>query len=307
VFRITIRRLRKLLHLIHLLPQLILSLGVLLAITYLTACLLLYFRQHKYLFYPSPNIEKTPDIYNVAFKEVWIPVTVNGVTERMYAWWMDNAINSNGKVLLYLHGNAVNVGANVYAATGYYKAGFSVLLVDYRGFGLSEGDFPNENRVYQDAATAWNYLVTSRALAPNNIYIYGHSLGGAIAIDLAIKHPEAAGLIVESTFTSIRNVILARKLFRFFPVKLILKQNFDSISKIPQIKVPVLFIHGAEDSTVPAFMSKQLYNAAPKPKELIIVTGADHNNVGEFAPSMYLKAVQSFVKLVEAKTRPNVY
>ncbi|MBF2067375.1 MAG: alpha/beta fold hydrolase [Calothrix sp. C42_A2020_038] len=291
----------------HLLPQVLSGLGVLVAFAYFLACLFLYFRQHKYLFFPSQNIEKTPALYDIPFEEIWIPVTTNGHTEHIYAWWMDNTKHSNGKVLLYLHGNAVNIGANVYAASGYYKAGFSVLLIDYRGFGLSEGAFPSENRVYEDAATAWNYLVKQQKIPPQNIYIYGHSLGGAIAIDLAVKHPDAAGLIVESSFTSIRNVIVARKLFRFFPVKLILKQNFDSISKIAKIKTPILLIHGAEDSTVPAFMSKQLYQAAPKPKELLIIPNADHNNVGESAPSVYLKAVQSFVKLVEAKTQSNIY
>lgn len=279
--------------------------GLLVILAYIVTCLFLYARQHKYLFYPSSEIEKTPAAYDVPFEEVWIPVSSSG-NERIYAWWMDNSKYSNGRVLLYLHGNAANIGANVYAATGYYKAGFSVLLIDYRGFGMSVGKHPTEKSVYEDASIAWNYLVTQRKVAAHNIYIYGHSLGGAVAIELATKHPEAAGLIVESTFTSIRNVIVARKLFRFFPVKLILKQNFDSISKIPLIKIPILLIHGAEDSTVPAFMSKQLYNAAPKPKEVLIVPGANHNNVGEFAPSVYLKAVQSFIKLIEAR-RPTIY
>ncbi|BAZ11029.1 phospholipase/carboxylesterase [Calothrix sp. NIES-4071] len=280
---------------------------MLLSITYIAVCLFLYARQHKYLFYPSSNIEKTPAVYNVPFEEVWIPVSSKGKIEQMYGWWMDNSKYSNGKVLLYLHGNAANIGANVYAASGYYKAGFSVLLIDYRGFGLSVGRHPTESRVYEDANYAWNYLVTEKKVPAHNIYIYGHSLGGAVAIELATKQKEAAGLIVESTFTSIRDVIIARKLFRFFPVKLILKQNFDSISKISSIKIPILLIHGAEDSTVPAFMSKQLYNLAPEPKEIIIVPGANHNNVGEFAPSLYLKAVQSFLKIVEARTRPSIH
>lgn len=279
--------------------------GVLVIVAYIATCLFLYARQHKYLFYPSSVIEKTPAAYNVPFEEVWIPIVSSG-NERIYAWWMDNSKYSNGKVLLYLHGNAANIGANLYAACGYYKAGFSVLLIDYRGFGISVGRHPTEKRVYEDASTAWNYLVTQKKVPAHNIYIYGHSLGGAVAIELAIKHPEAAGLIVESTFTSIRNVIIARKLFRYFPVKLILKQNFDSINKIPLLKIPILLIHGAEDSTVPAFMSKQLYNVAPKPKEVIIITGANHNNVGESAPSTYQKAVESFIKVVEAR-RPTIY
>lgn len=269
------------------------------AIAYFLVCFLLYFKQPKYLFFPSSLIEKTPAFYNIPFEDVWLSVVMqSGKTERIHGWWMNNR-NANGKTLLYFHGNALNIGANVFAASGFYRGGFSVLLIDYRGYGRSEGSFPNETRVYEDAATAWNYLTQEKQVPPNQIYIYGHSLGGAIAIDLAVKHPEAAGLIVESTFTSIRGVIAARKLFRFFPVDIILRQRFDSIKKVPNLKIPSLFIHGIEDKTIPAFMSKELYSAAPKPKELILVPGADHNDVGEIAPLQYLKAVQHFLSIVQ--------
>lgn len=218
-----------------------------------------------------------------------------------------NNPNSDGKVLLYLHGNTLNIAANLYAATGYYKAGFSVLLIDYRGFGKSEGSFPNEARVYEDAETAWNYLVKQRKISSNQIYIYGHSLGGAIAIDLAVKCPDAAGLIVESTFTSVSEVIAARKLFPFFPVDLILTQQFDSLQKVPKLKIPILIIHGTEDETIPVWMSQTLYASAPQPKELILVSGANHNNVGEISPLQYTKAVQSFLQVVRKRTQATTY
>jgi uncharacterized protein len=264
----------------------------------LTVCLFVYFQQAKYIYAPSRGIEKTPALYNLPFDDIWLPVPTNK-DERIHGWWIGSN-HPEGRVLLYLHGNALNVGANVYAASGFYKAGFSVLLIDYRGFGRSKGRFPNEKRIYEDAATAWNYLVQERKIAPSQIYIYGHSLGGAVAIDLAVKCPASAGLIVESTFTSIERVTVAQKLFKFFPVKLLLTQKFESINKVSNVKMPVLFIHGIDDSTIPAFMSKELYAAAPKPKELILVPGADHNNVGEIAPSKYLKAVDSFIQVVES-------
>ncbi len=273
-----------------------LATGVLISIAYLAVCLVVYFQQPKYIYAPSHVIEKTPALYNLAFDEVWLPTT--NKNERIHGWWIGSN-HPDGRVLLYLHGNALNVGANVYAASGFQKAGFSVLLIDYRGFGRSEGRFPNEKRIYEDAQTAWNYLV-QRKIAPSQIYIYGHSLGGAVAIDLAVKHPQAAGLIVESSFTSVQRVITAQKLFKFFPVKLLLTQKFESINKVPHLKMPVLFIHGIDDSTIPAFMSKELYAAAPRPKELILVPGASHNNVGEIAPSKYLKAVYSFIEVVES-------
>ncbi len=156
----------------------------------------------------------------------------------------------------HLHGNGLNIGANIAHASRFHQLGFSVLLIDYRGYGRSEGAFPNEKKVYQDAATAWNYLVQKLQIPPRHIFIYGHSLGGAIAIDLAVKHPNAAGLIVESSFTSIREVVAYRNLFWMFPVNLILTQRFESIKKLPQLRMPILFIHGTADSTVPFFMSQ---------------------------------------------------
>jgi uncharacterized protein len=174
-------------------------------------------------------------------------------------------------------------------------------LIDYRGYGRSEGGFPNETKVYQDAATAWNYLVQQLQIPPEQIFIYGHSLGGAIAIDLAVKHPNAAGLIVESSFTSIREVIAYRNLFPLFPVDLILTQRFDSIQKLPKLKVPVLFIHGTADSTVPFFMSQKLYAVAPDPKKLILVPDAEHNNLADIAGWEYMQWVDNFVQQVYAR------
>jgi pimeloyl-ACP methyl ester carboxylesterase len=270
------------------------------AITYGAICLLLFIQQPRFIFFPSRVIEKTPELFNLPYKEVWLPVPVRSIeVEHIHGWWLESQ-QPNAKVLLYLHGNGLNIGANIAHASRFYKLGFSVLLIDYRGYGRSEGAFPNETRVYQDAATAWNYLVQQRKIPPRHIFIYGHSLGGAIAIDLAVKHPNAAGLIVESSFTSIRDVVAYRNLFRMFPVNLILTQRFESIKKLPQLKMPVLFIHGTDDLSLPFFMSQKLYAVAPEPKKLILVPGAGHNNVADLAGVQYMQWVDDFVKQVYA-------
>lgn len=141
-------------------------------------------------------------------------------------------------------------------------------------------------------------MVEQQQIPPKQIFIYGHSLGGAIAIDLAVKQPQAAGLIVESSFTSIRELIAYRKKFGMFPVDLILTQRFESIEKLPNLKVPVLFIHDVEDLAVPSFMSQKLYAAAPEPKQLFLVPAAEHNNTAVVVGSEYLQLVESFVKQV---------
>ena len=278
--------------------KLLLPVVMVAVMAYSAICLLLFVKQRKFIFFPSTVIERTPEFFNLSYEDVWLPVKVsNGQTKLIHGWWIKSP-QPDADVLLYLHGNAINVSANVGHANRLHQLGFSVLLIDYRGFGRSEGDFPNEKRVYEDAAVAWNYLVKEQQILPNKIFIYGHSMGGAIAIDLALKQPEAAGLIVESSFTSIREMVAYRNLFRIFPVNLILTQRFESLQKVPQLKLPVLFIHGTADTTVPSFMSQKLYHAAPEPKRLFLVQAADHNNTATIAGDDYMQWIRSFVELV---------
>lgn len=273
--------------------------GIVAAIAYLAVCVLLYFQQTRFIFFPSSVIEVTPKAFNRKYQDVWIPVlAASGKVEKMHGWWIP-AATPNAKVLLYLHGNGVNIGANAAHADRFHQMGFAVLIIDYRGYGLSEGSFPNEKSVYLDAATAWDYLVKQRQIQPSNIFIYGHSLGGAIAIDLALQQPKAAGIIIESSFTSIQNVVNLRGQFKLFPINFILNQRFDSINKVKNLQMPALFIHGTDDLIVPVNMSKQLYAATPEPKQLIIVPNAGHNDVAEVANLQYFQVVKEFVRLAK--------
>ncbi|MEG4529439.1 alpha/beta fold hydrolase [Microcoleus sp. D2_18a_D3] len=201
-----------------------------------------------------------------------------------------------GGVVLYLHGNASNVGANVEHAYRFHRLGLSVFVMDYRGYGKSQGDFPSESQVYEDAQLAWDYLVKQRGINPNQIYLYGHSLGGAIAIDLAVRHPEAAGLIVEGSFTSTRAMVNFQKgLFWMFPIDFLLTQRFDSLSKVDRLQMPVLFIHGTADHVVPVEMTKKLFDAAPEPKQLYIVPDGGHTNVAQIGGAEYLQILSQFL------------
>ncbi len=271
----------------------------LVALAYASACLYLFFWQNHFIFFPSSIIEITPATF-ASFEDVWLPVLNSpGQVERIHGWWIPG---KGQRTLLYLHGNGINIGANVAHAIRLHKLGFSVLLIDYRGYGRSEGKFPTEKSVYRDAETAWNYLIKERQISPKDIFIYGHSLGGAIAIDLAVQHPDAAALIVQSSFTSMGQMVNERPTFRIFPTNLILRQRFDSIRKVRLLKMPVLFIHGMDDSVVPYRMSQMLFAAAPEPKQLFLVPKADHNNVADIAGVKYLQTVQKFVLLAAPKT-----
>ncbi len=274
----------------------------LLITTYLGLCLLLRFGQTRLIFYPSPVVSGTPADYDLAYEEVWVSVA----TGKIHGWWIP-ASEVQAPVLLYLHGNGSNNGDTVSHAWLFSQLGFSVLLIDYRGYGYSSlapsealggRSFPDETKVYEDAEAAWKYLIHDRGIEPQNLFIYGHSLGGAIGIEMAVRHPEMAGLIVEGTFTSIEAMANTIGYGRWFPLKLLLTQKFDSMGKISSIQVPILLIHGTEDEVVPTFMSEELYKAVPSSKQLYLVSGAGHNNVAKVGGENYLKIISHFVESV---------
>jgi uncharacterized protein len=188
-----------------------------------------------------------------------------------------------------------NIGANTEQAKRFHKLGFSVFLFDYRGYGKSEGDFPSEAAVYADAQRAWDYLTQERKISPTNIVLYGHSLGGAIAINLATQHPNAAGLIVQSSFTSALEMARRNWWTAIFPVHLILNQRFASIEKVPSLKMPTLYIHGTIDRSIPFKMSERLFAATRSPKHLQLFKGASHNDVAYIGGAAYSQTIQDFV------------
>lgn len=223
------------------------------------------------------------------------------MTEWMHGWWIPGPVE-DADVLLYLHGNGINIGANVEHASRMHQLGFSVLLVDYRGYGRSGGEFPSEAQIYVDAQAAWNYLIYQRQVKPEHIFIYGHSLGGAVAIDLAMRHPEAAGLIVDSSFTSVREVVRLGNKFWMFPVDLLLNQRFDSIDKVKWLRMPVLFIHGTADDLIPFQMSERLFAAAASPKQLALIPAGGHINSAEIDGPRYRAAIRTLVDRVYSRS-----
>ena len=265
---------------------------------YLLICLALWLGQGHLIFFPSKELTVTPAHYSAIYDDVSIP----GTTGELTGWWLPSE-QPHAKVLLYLHGNGGNLSDNAAQAARLNRLGSSVFIIDYRGYGKSSGKFPSEKTVYEDAETVWKYLTEQRHISPHDIIIYGHSLGGAVAIDLAVKHPEAAGLIAESSFTSVRAMSMLDKHYLVFPIFLILNQRFDSIDKVGKLKMPVLFIHGSSDEVVPTWMGQALYQAAPQPKRLLIVPGGHHMDSAEIGGQRYLEAVRDFVQSISSQLR----
>lgn len=266
------------------------GLAAAIAVSYLGACGYMQSTQLEKVFEPSPVLQTTPARMGMAFEELRIPVQSGG---ELYAWWVP-AASTDAPTVMYLHGNFGNIGHNLDHTRRLHDMGYNVLLPDYRGYGKSSDGQPTETRVYEDAEAAWQYLLKVRGVPPQRAFIYGHSLGGAIAIDLAVRHPEAAGLITEGTFTSMQ--AMGELKYNYLPVDLLLNQRFEALKKIPGLKVPVLLIHGTWDERVPVSMAQQLYDAAPQPKQLLLIEGGEHSNSGTIGWVEYRDAVSAFVR-----------
>lgn len=260
---------------------------------YLAACTLLLLGQARLIFIPDSQIDSTPREYGLNYQDIWFEIDGN----KAHGWWIPSA-NKTAPVILYLHGNASNNGDLGEIAAIFYRLDVSVMLVDYRGYGKSSTLFPNEKRVYEDAEATWQYLTRTLKIKPQKIFVYGHSLGGAIAIELASKHPDMAGLIVEGTFTSIQDLAESMPLLKIFPLEWLITERFDSLSKISSLQTPLLILHGTEDITIPLSMSAQLFAAAPEPKQLITFEGANHNNLPEVSDREYLRVIRQFIQSV---------
>ena len=298
--------------------KLLLTFLVFITISYTSFSLYLYLQQRYLIFRPQLELQILPTApdFNLPYTKVIIPIA-NSKSEYLSGWWFDSPkpgekidlisnepakILSSPKTILYFCGAGGN--KSYYNSLARIKAmrqlGFSVLVVDYRGFGESKGkQHPNESQIYQDSQTAWNYLIKKRSIPAKDIVIYGESLGGAVAIDLAVKHPQAGGLIVQSSFTSMAETVKQQNWLRLFPIDLLLTQRFNSIAKVKKLQVPVLFIHGTADNIVPSYMSHKLYHSAPEPKQLFTVTQAGHFRIYKPGNDSYLGAINEFIKSID--------
>ena len=222
-------------------------------------------------------------------EEVWIDAAEGVRVHGIYAA-AENAFAD----LLFFHGNAGNLYDRLDNVTLLVAIGFNVLIMDYRGYGKSEGE-PSEAALYEDGLAAYRYLVDEKGADPARLVLFGRSLGSTVAIELGSQHP-AGVVIAESAFTSARE--LARRHYGLLATVLLraMTHQFDSISKAPNLKAPVLYIHGDRDNIVPVEMGRRLYEASPEPKDWYPIRGAGHNDTLLVGGDEYFQRLTEFVR-----------
>lgn len=236
-----------------------------------------------------PTAQEAPDlVHSFAPAESNASARSGPPSARLHALWAAGP-SKQAPVLLYLHGARFNVAGSAMRIQRMQELGFAVLAIDYRGFGKSSPGLPSEESAYEDARVAWEWLRASNGKQAR--YIFGHSLGAAIAIDLAAQVGDERGTIVEGAFTSIPDVVSHYK-WGWLPVGPLITQRFEAWRRVPNIGSPLLVVHGTNDGTIHPELGRKLYEAAQQPKRLVLVDGASHHNTMWMGQSLYRQALR---------------
>lgn len=238
-----------------------------LVVTFILICAYVRYLESKSVFYPAGLLAATPREIGLRYEDLFME-TQDGAAIH---GWLIKAPSAKS-VLIFLHGNAGNIGDRLGKIDLFYKMGINILIFDYQGYGQSKGR-PTEQGIYNDTLAAFDYLKGRSDIKTMPVVAYGESLGGAAAVDLAAKRPLAA-LILDSTFSSAAD--MAGKMYPYLPT-CCMSVKFDSIHKIKGVGTPKLFIHSTEDEIVPYALGRKLYEAAPAPKVFVDIVG-DHND-----------------------------
>jgi alpha-beta hydrolase superfamily lysophospholipase len=270
------------------------------SLLYLAVCFYFWVTQVDKILAPRADLPSNPGRMGLEYSDVEIPLSLGGLDtdQTLRAFWIP-ARTSDRPVLLYLHGQDATRGKNLEHIENFHQCDLNVLTIDYRGFGESYGkQQPSEEKVYQDALTALNFL--KREHSGRDIFIYGHSLGGAIAIELATRQEakDTAGLIVESTFSSVSDMAAWRYfgLLQLLPLETLINQRFDSIGKIHLVDRPILLIHGTKDSKIPHQMSEMLHARSERWSTLCLIENADHADCCLIGKVEYQSQIADFVE-----------
>ncbi len=271
-----------------------LTLVALLSASVLVGCSALHKKQGQWIFSPTDRTWGNTAELASGMEEAFVQFDsrITGKPAKLHV--LINGNDAAKPMLLYLHGARWNVVGSAWRIERMRELGFNVVALDYRGFGKSDADAPSEDKAYEDAQAAWAWMAQKYPNQPR--LIFGHSLGGAIAIDLAAKVNDERGTMVEGTFTSIPDVFSTLK-WGWLPVGWMISQRFDASSKVAKIGSPLLVVHGTEDSVISPELGKRLYEAALEPKRFELVQGGSHHNTNSIGQAQYREAIKALFSL----------
>jgi fermentation-respiration switch protein FrsA (DUF1100 family) len=250
------------------------------------------FFEHASIYYPnfpSRQLEITPAHIGLRFENV-VLTTADGV--HVHGWFVHSPSENPPPrpALLFFHGNAGNISHRIEMIQQFAAMGLDVFIIDYRGYGQSSGR-PNEKGLYEDARAAYAYLRETRQIPPEKIVLFGESLGGCVAIDLAAK-VDAAALITVAAFSSTKD--MARAVYPILPFQWLVTEKFDAASKIGNARMPVMLLHSRDDEIVPFKQAEKLHANAHQPKTFFELTGT-HNDAWFVSGQAMLKAIRDFI------------
>jgi len=275
---------------------LLLLLAVAAAIGLQAGCATLDEKQREWIF--QPGTRSWGGAAAEGLQDVWIEHRPAGAEApvRLHGLWLPQPA-ANAPVLLYLHGARWDVRSSANRMRRMHELGFAVLGIDYRGFGQSSPLLPGEAEATEDALAAWRWLATQHPQSPR--YVFGHSLGGAIAVNLAAQVADERGLIVEGSFPSIREVVSTFK-WGWLPVGPLITQRFEAGERIGQVGAPVLVVHGSEDRLIRPELGRRLFEQAAEPKHFVLVEGGSHHNTNSLGRAQYRAAMAELFGLKPA-------
>ncbi len=250
---------------------------------YLALLLALTLSQRKLIYHPE-RIELNPQAFGLRGFEKLRIAAEDGT--QVTVWF--SAPGQGMPVIVYFHGNAGHLGMRAYKLNPMQAMGFGVLALSYRGFGDSEGT-PSEAGIFSDARAVLGWLNTTHGLPPERVYLYGESLGSGVAVRMATEY-KVARVVLEAPYTSVAD--RAAELYPYVPVKLLLRDRFDSISRIASIHAPLLLFHGRKDTVIPAAHGEALLAAAKEPKKGIFYDEVDHTG---FDPQEIARQIAAFM------------
>jgi len=254
----------------------------------------MFLLQPGMVFYPLAALETTPRDWGLAYRDVNL-TTEDGV--KLHGWFIPRP--GSQRVLLFFHGNAGNISHRGDSVRIFNRLGLSVFIIDYRGYGESLGS-PSERGLYRDARAAWRWLTDDAGHAPDNIVIFGRSLGAAVAARLA-SETNPAGLILESGFSSARDA--SRAIFPLLSWLVIGRYDFDAASDLRRVHCPVLVLHSRNDEIIPYQLGKKLFGAANQPKRFVDLRGG-HNDGFLVSHPEYEQVLGEFLETVPHRRTP---